>query len=112
MRYRALSSTGDYQFGRSGIFLVDTPAVVAQAIKTRLGLWTGTWFLDNQEGTDYMGGIVGTHTQGTRDLIVKSRIVETQGVLELSDYQSSVVDRAFSATARVQTQYGQATLTL
>ena len=53
MRNRAMDANGDYQFGRSGLFLVDSPAGVAQAIKTKLLLAAGEWFLDADEGTPY-----------------------------------------------------------
>jgi hypothetical protein len=106
MRYRALSPTGDYQFGKPGLFLVNSSEAVAQAVRTRLALWTGTWFLDPNEGTDYMGSVVGTHTQGTRDLIMKDRIAGTTGVSELLAYSSSVTNRQFSVSATVATIYG------
>lgn len=111
MKYRALSSTGDYQFGRAGIFLQDSPAAVAQAIMTRLQLWTGEWFLDKAEGTPYDGQILGHGTQGSRDLAIKQRIVETPGVSELLSYQSSVTGRSLKVTARVATQYGSTLIT-
>lgn len=112
MKYRALSPTGDYQFGRSGIFLTDSPEAVAQAIQTRLGLWTNEWFLDATEGTDYMGKVLGHGTQDTRDLEVKSRILGTPGVVELLSYSSSVVGRSMRATATASTLYGTTTVSI
>ena len=107
MRYRALSASGDYQYGRTGLFLVDSPAAVAQAIQTRLKLMTQEWFLDLAEGTDYSGKILGAHTQNTRDIEIKSRILNTPGVLELATYYSVVsADRSMTVTATVITQYG------
>lgn len=111
MRYRALSSSGDYQFGRTGIFLVDSPQAVAQAIRTRLALWAGEWFLDSREGTPYEEKILGYGTQGTRDLAIKERIAGTQGVRQLMSYSSSVsADRKISARATVETSYGTTTV--
>lgn len=113
MKYRALDKDGDYQFGRQGIFLVDSPEVVAQAIATRLGLWTNEWFLDASEGTPYEGRILGYATQGTRDLALKQRIVETPGVNALVSYSSSVdANRKMTVNAVVDTIYGQTTITL
>jgi hypothetical protein len=113
MRYRALSPTGDFQFGRSGIFLVNNAAVVVQAIRTRLMLWTGEWFLDNREGTPYKELILGYGTQGTRDLAVKERILSTPGVLELTDYSSSVSAlRKMTVAATVKTIYGSSTFSV
>ena len=112
MRYRALDANGDYQFGRAGIFLVNTPQAVAQAVLTRLRLWTGEWFLNDQEGTDYEGRILGYGTQGTRDIEVKERIAGTQGVRTILSYKSTMSGRAFSVTALIDTPYGVATVTL
>lgn len=114
MKYRALSATGDYQFGRLDAFLVDTPAAVAQAVKTRLALWTGEWFLDADEGTPYVPMILGAGTQGTRDDAVRQRILDAQGVQEIVSYYSNVdhATRAMTATALVQTIYGQTSLTV
>ncbi|EJX4360738.1 hypothetical protein OD522_005447, partial [Salmonella enterica] len=60
MRYRREDENGDYTFGRgdSGFF-VDCPEAVAQAVKTRLQLWQGQWFLDVNEGTPYEQTIIG-----------------------------------------------------
>lgn len=109
MKYRALSATGDYVLGASAQFYQDSPEAVAQAIKTRLELWTGQWFLNTNEGTDYAGSILGHGSQDARDLEVKSRILETPGVLELVRYSSSVTPaRKFQVAATVATRYGQA----
>jgi len=107
MRYRALSPTGDFQYGRSGLFLIDSPAAVAQAISTRLKLVAGEWFLDNQEGTPYNDRVLGTHTQNTRDLVFRQRILDTPGVKELLNYYSVLsTQRVLTVTATVSTIYG------
>ena len=107
MKYRALSSSGDFQYGRPGIFLTDSPEAVAQAVLTRLKLFTGDWFLDVTEGTDYSNKVIGAHTQNTRDIEIKSRILDTPGVAELAQYYSRVTtDRVMVVTATVITIYG------
>ena len=58
MKYRKLDANGDYLFGGSGEFFVDSPDAVRQAIQTRLLLLTREWFLDAQEGTPYDPDIV------------------------------------------------------
>lgn len=111
MRYRQLGAEGDYQFGRSGLFLINSPAAVAQAIKTRLKLWTGEWFLDSEEGTPYATEILGTGTSDTRDLAVRSRILDTVGVKEITDYSSSMSPtRQFVVSVTVATIYGSTSL--
>jgi hypothetical protein len=108
MRYRALDATGDMTFGQgSANFLVNSPDAVAQSIVTRLKLLTGEWFLDVTSGTDYAGAVLGRGTQQTRDVEIKSRIVETEGVLSLDTYSSSLSSkRQFSVAGTVTTIYG------
>lgn len=111
MRYRALTSEGDYQLGRTGLFLVDTPEAVAQAIKTRLGLMEGEWFLDTSEGTPYASNILGMHTSTTRDLAIKMRILDTPGVQDITNYYSYLnADRVLVVAAEVSTIYGNTTI--
>lgn len=110
MRYRTLSPTDDYQFGTGSPFLINTPETVAQAIKTRMRLMVGEWFLDTREGLD-LERILGYRTQGTRDFEIKRRILDTQGVLSLDSYSSQVEGRNFTVTAVVNTIYGAVTIT-
>ena len=112
MRYRTLSPTGDYTFGQGGgNFLVNSPAAVLQAIDTRLKLATGEWFLDKTEGTPYSTEILGAGTENTRDLAFQERILETQGVVSISNYTSSfdARTRKFSFSVDVTTIYGTVT---
>lgn len=115
MQQRTLTPNGDYSFGTALPFLKDTPLCVAQAIMTRLRLRSGEWFLDTNEGTHYDDQILGFGTQDTRDLAIRTRILDTPGVLQISEY-ISILDkkRAFSVIATVDTVYGsvkiQATL--
>lgn len=111
MKYRALTAELDYQFGTKAPFLKDSPATVAQAILTRLKLYTDQWFLDKREGLD-RAKILGYGTQGTRDRAIKQRILTTPGVLALVDYQSRVDVRNFIVSATVDTIYGRAIINL
>jgi hypothetical protein len=109
MRYRKLSPTGDYVFGHSQVdFLVNTPETVAQAIETSLRLWLGEWYLNINDGTPYLEGILGYHSQDMADANLKARIENVQGVVNISEYSSSVdpVTRKYSATCTVNTLYG------
>lgn len=113
MKYRQEApGSDDHQFGRAGTFLIDSPETVAQAIKTRLQLSAGEWFLDLDEGTQY-DEVLGYNTQDSRDLAIRERILETPGVLELTEYRSSVsAARRFAVVAVVSTIYGNAPVTL
>lgn len=115
MRQRALSPTGDYSFGTALPFLADTPYCVAQAIMTRLRLRSGEWFLDKDEGTHYDDQILGFGTQDSRDLAIRTRILDTPGVKQIAEYISILnKNRQWSVIATVDTEFGsvkiQATL--
>jgi hypothetical protein len=112
MRYRTLDANGDYTFGQQGgNFLVNTPAAVAQAVKTRLGLRRGEWFLDNTAGTPY-DEILGKGTDATRDLAIQQEILGTQGVTGIAEYASFLnATRQFTVAATIDTIYGQTTIT-
>jgi hypothetical protein len=109
MRYRKMTPSGDYQFGAGSSFLVDSPEAVAQAIRTRMALFTTEWFLDKREGLN-RDNILGYGTQTTRDREVQARILGTPGARSLLSYSSSMSGRAFSVSAQVDTVYGVVTI--
>ncbi len=104
----------------SSDFWFNTPDGVGQAIKTRLMLFAGEWFLDTSEGTRWggfplsdavvnQGQILGAHTQQTRDLAIKLRVLQTPGVSSIEDYSSSFGpdQRSFAVSMKVSTIYGK-----
>jgi hypothetical protein len=113
MRYRALSADFDYQFGHGPAdFYLNSTHAVAQAIRTRLLLWLGEWFVDPSDGTPWLTQITGAHTQGIRDIAIKQRILGTPGVLSIIQYYSTLnpATRLFSiANTQVQSLYGELT---
>jgi hypothetical protein len=113
MRYRTLSPTGDYTFGQNGTnFLVNSPEAVAQAVKTRLAISVGEWFLDLTYGTPYQSKILGAGRVSTYDAAIQDVILNTQGVKGISQYSSKVDPntRAASVFVVIDTQYGSASV--
>lgn len=111
MRYRKLSSDGDYTLGGRQAFLVNSPETVAQAVLTRLRLWRGEWFIDVRDGTPYLQQILGKRQLGRNpDAAIKERILGTEGVRELLAYESTFDGdtRRLAVTATLSTIYGQA----
>lgn len=101
------------QFGRGQAdFYRDIPEAPAQAVKTRLALRLGEWFLDTSDGTPWNTEILGAHTQNTRDAALRERIEGTTGVSSLDAYSSSYNPdtRSLSVSATVTTSYGTATI--
>ncbi|MET3654099.1 hypothetical protein [Dyella japonica] len=113
MRYRKLDANGDYVFGHGqSDFYRDQPEAVAQAVQTRLELFSGEWFLDTSAGLPWRTQVLGKYTQNIRDFVIKQQIVNTQGVQSLDSYSSSVDPntRRFSVSASITTIYGPATV--
>jgi hypothetical protein len=110
LRYRRLSASGDYVFGRqAGQFHIDSAQAVAQAVRTRLLLEQGEWFLNVLEGTPYLQSILGRHTLATVDRALRARILQTPGVTGIVSYSSSLsAARVLTVEARIATRFGPA----
>jgi hypothetical protein len=106
VRYRALDINDDYTVGQP--WLVNSPQAVAQAVKTRLRLWQGEFFVDITDGTPYLQQILDKRSPTRNpDAAIKLRIVGTLGVTGIAQY-GSVYDgnsRTLTAYALVNTQY-------
>lgn len=110
MIYRAEDQNQDYTIGA---FLINSPEAVAQAIRTRLNLWKGEWFLDTTDGTPWLQEILGKRQSGRNpDAVIKQRILQTQGVKELASYSSNFepITRQLTVNATVNTIYGQTSI--
>lgn len=113
MRYRKLDAAGDYVMGHGAADLwTDDAQGVAQAVKTRLMLFSGEWFLDVEEGTPWMTKVLGKHRREDFDPLIRRRILETRGVRELTAYESAwdAETRQLTISATITTVYGQATV--
>lgn len=113
MRYRKLDANGDYSFGQGQAnFWVNTPEGVGQRVKTRLGLFTGEWFLDTTEGTPWQTSVLGKYTQSAYDKVIQDRITSTPDVLSLDAYSSTLDPnkRALTVSATITTAYGTTTI--
>lgn len=112
MIHRKLDDNGDMTFGQGpGNFYKDQPEAVAQAVKTRLGLIQGEWFLDINFGTPYNSRILGAGKVTTYDSAIQEVIRTTPGVTRIVAYSSSVDPdtRAATVSCTIDTVYGQAT---
>lgn len=119
MIYRKLDSNGDYTFGkRNGNFFVNSPDAAGQAVKTRLMLFRGEWFLDINAGLPYNSQVLGAGTVRTYDAAIQAEILNTQGITEtgvrnvvskIIDYASSVdpVTRKAKVSCKIDTIFGR-----
>lgn len=109
MRYRKLTADGDYSFGNGQQdFYRDVPEAVGQSVLTRLLLWLNEWYLNIDDGTPYMTGILGKHSKTTADVTIQERITTTTGITDISNY-TSVIDpqnRDMTVSVDLDTIYG------
>lgn len=113
MRYRKQDANGDYVWGhQQNDFWLNTPDGVALAIKTRLLLFVGEWFLDVTDGTPWTTQVLDKYTKDQYDAAIQDRILGTQGVTQITNYSSSVntTTRTLTVSATVETQYGTTTI--
>lgn len=110
MRYRKLDENLDYTFGKGrNNFWVNVPDAPGQAVLTRLKLEQGQWFLDRSEGTPWNTSVLGKYTGDVRDPVIRTRILQTQGVRFLLNYSSSLnrETRGFDVVVVIDTIYGR-----
>lgn len=110
MRYRKLDVNDDMTFGQGGLnFYVNSPITVGQAIKTRLLLFLGEWFLDTSDGTDWNTRVLGKYTAFARDAVIRDRVSGTPNVISIDQYQSQYdgITRGFTVAMTVTTAYGK-----
>lgn len=111
MRYRKLDTDGDYVLGHGAAdYHENTPECVAQAVGTRLRLLAGEWFLDLTEGMPYAPAVLGKHTRESYDFVIRRRVLETEGVTEIVEYESLFdgETRKLTVNMRINTVYGAA----
>lgn len=89
MIYRAQTPTGDFMFGQNNR-LVNSPAAVAQAVKTRLQLIQGEWFLDTSAGVPYQKDVLGKGTLATAPAAILAIIRGTIGVTSVLNFLCGV----------------------
>jgi hypothetical protein len=111
MKYRKLDANDDYTFGKRDVMRYDTEAV-AQAVKTRLLLLLGEWWETPDDGTPLFERVLGRRFRTDEpltevDLILSERINGTQGVTEITRFDSTLIpdSREYSASVIIKTVY-------
>lgn len=82
---------------------------IAQTIKTRLRLFSGEYFRNITDGTAWFETILNKNTSiSAKDAVIKQRILQTNGVVNLVTFESDyeINQRSFTITAEVLTEFG------
>lgn len=87
MLVRRLDDNHDMTFGRGIADMARDDEATAQAVKTRLLLLKGEWFLDTEAGVPYLQQIaVKPANLPLAEAIIKQTILETEGVEALRSF--------------------------
>ena len=115
--YRSLDSNGDPQWGQGqSNFLTDIEAV-ALLIQTRLKLFKGEWWENQNDGLPLWQSILGGSANGNKQsaiaALISQRIQSTIFVIGLSNVSTSYNPntRSYTYSAVVQTQFGNFSVT-
>ena len=91
MKYRRLTTTGDYTFGSGSNDYLDGNEAIAQAIKTKLLLFYGEWWENLGEGIPMFQSILGqTNPEAIKSsfsMLVEQRILEVPGVESIKNIE-------------------------
>lgn len=86
----------------SGSHFVSGKEATEQAILRRLRLFLGEYFLDGTEGTPWFQRILGKNPNDVGAAQIKNRILETDNVVSISEFEYS-----FEPRTRVLSVYAQ-----
>lgn len=110
MRYRMLDTNGDYSFGKSQQNFTYGIYAVRQAIQTRLKLLKEEWWENLEEGLPLFQEILGTPTSTDNkdivDSIISERILGTEKVHSIKEFESRFEGREYFFYCKVVTEYG------
>lgn len=108
MRYRTLQPDGDYTFGQQNEYLTNSAASVAQAVLTGLLLHQGEQFNNLDVGMPWETQVLGYGTKSLYDAAIKNQILQTQGVLAIISYSSTInpAKRSLFVSATMKTIFG------
>ncbi|NJR73230.1 MAG: hypothetical protein HC773_05160 [Scytonema sp. CRU_2_7] len=102
--------THDLLFENDSLQIVTDEDQLAQNLKIRLQFFLGEWFLNTGVGVPFYSEIlVKNPNVANIDAIIKAQILDTVGVSQLLEYNSSFSNalRSYSINFTVRTIYGE-----
>lgn len=113
LKYRRTDKDGDMTFGQGEQDFKTDLEAMAQVLKTRLAAAEDEWWEGDIGALPYFTDILGmASTEENRaavDLMIINRIMDTVGVLGVSDVESFIENRHYRFNCKVQTVYGETT---
>ena len=106
-------TTHDLLISDNDAQLVQDLDQLQQSLKERLQFFLTEWFLDTESGVPFYTDVLIKNPNVPRiDSIIKAKILDTDGVLELIEYDSSFDNssREYSVTFKARTDFGETDL--
>ncbi len=107
MRFRNLTSDGDWTFGLGIGCYVSGNAAIGLNIKTRILSWTDDCFFDLAAGIDWLNRLGSKNQRELLELDLRRIILQSEGVTGILEFDSQLIGRNFTANYSVQTIYSQ-----
>lgn len=116
--YRKIDENGDMVWGHGREDYLSGLDAITQVIKTRLAAIQNEWWEGDATALAYFTDLITAYTSDENkakiDLMIIERLMDTRGVVSVTDIQSSIIKRRYTFNAKVATVYGitQAEVTL
>lgn len=98
----------DLDFTESKPNVIEGKEEIAQRVEVLLKKWLGEWFLNNQEGIDYLGLIFTRNYSPERiKTEIISKVLDVEGVTSIDDYRQVKNDKELVVSFNLFTTDGQ-----
>lgn len=107
---RATDSKNDWTFGKGIQNYKRDAAALSQRIRNRLLSWKNDCFFSLDSGIDWSNYL----DRGTKQFLdrdIKRTILQTEGVLQITNFASTINERSLTVSSTVETIYGEIEIT-
>jgi len=98
MRVSGLDSDGDWIFGSGKASYKTQSEAVLQSIKTRLKSFTDDWFLNIEDGIDWINLLGSKDNEDSINREIEKTILQTDGVVAIINFSTTLTDRNLSVS--------------
>jgi hypothetical protein len=107
MIFRSLDGNWDWSFGRGKSDYATDSEAIAYDVKSKILSWIGDCFFDDTAGIDWKN-IIGTKDQKSQlDRAIKKIVVDEYGIVDLSFFESEIIDRSYHCNLRFKTIFNE-----
>ena len=102
-----INSSNDIEIINNDLFLIEGRDEIAQVLRQELRFFLGEWFLNTDGGIPYLQEILKKNPNAsTIDAIFKNKILESPGVIELTEYELTLEKRKLTLVFKARTEEG------